>query len=306
MVVFVIIHLTERYKMKKTAIVLVVSLMSIMTPATAAERMKSVVIIDTGYDASVSQAKQRIVYEKCITNSVPSCPNGKSNQEGQFAASLTKEQLAVYTADHGTKMLATSVAANPNIPIIFIRTSSITKNSIAYPSDVDLVQALSWSYLNRNRMNIGAVVLSASRNVNSCNPPAILQSTVKALKDSGIPTIIAAGNDYNYKMTGYPACMSDAISVGATDSAGISLFSNYSKDFYATGTLNITLYDKVQQISGTSGAAQIFATNWVSIRQAKPTLTYVELYNLIKNTSKPVSNVYLKNMPLIDIDAALK
>ena len=292
--------------MKKIAIALVLSITSMVAPASAAEPMKTIVIIDTGYDSSVAQFAGKIVYEKCLTSAIPSCPNGKSNQEGSFSAALSKEQLSVYTADHGTKMLATSIWANPNAAIIFVRVSSITKNSIVYPSDIDIVQILSWVYLNRNKMNIGAVALSASRNVSSCNPPAVLYSAVQVLKTAGIPTIVAAGNSYNYKMTGYPACMNNVISVGATDTTGISLFSNYSKDFYATGTLNVNLYNRIEQISGTSEAAQVFAANWVAIKQAKPTLTYDQQYALIKNTSTSVSNVYLKNLPAINLAGAIK
>jgi hypothetical protein len=303
--------------MKKviTAMVSVLSIVLFIPSAANADVNKdsNIVIIDTGYDASLLQFKNKIAYEACFT--VNSCPNGKAFQEGAGSAALDSDTLKIKDAGHGTEMMSASLLVNPNTKFIFIRAYGAYKGTLISPLDSDFSNIISWVYTNKDKLNVGAVVFSASRNITtSCPVNNPITNTVNNLRLSGIPVISAAGNNSNYTQVGFPACLDPIIAVGSIDNfAWMSNWhSNYSNagkglDFDAYGNMVVTTIGGAQiQSTGTSLAAQVFAASWMAIKQSKPALTYDQEYALIQKTQVLSNNSFVKNIPTLNLIAALK
>jgi len=282
------------------AIYLILSIVGVI-PAHAASTGSNIAIIDTGYDPSVASFKDKVIYEKCINWLEATCPNGKLSMDGMGSAQLTSKQLGTGTAMHGTEMMLNSIATNPNTKFIFIRAFSINKAVIA-PLDTDIVNILNWIYANKDTYNIGAVTMSYGRPVASstCPNSTTLTNAVNQLKSVNIPVIAAAGNNYDYSHIDFPSCNTGVISVGASVNGIHQLYSNYSTSisFDALGQIELT--------NGTSTATQVFGAGWIAIHQAKPSLSYSQIYSLIQQTSSISTNQYIKSVPTLNIAAALK
>jgi uncharacterized repeat protein (TIGR01451 family) len=85
----------------------------------------------------------------------------------------------------------------------------------------DQILGLQRVYALRNSYNIAAVNMSLGGGayVSNCdNLNAALTTTILSLRSAGIPTVISAGNNGYRGSIGAPACISYAISVGATTS----------------------------------------------------------------------------------------
>jgi len=272
----------------------------------------TVVIVDTGYDPSVTQFANKIVYEQCYTSFFASCPNGKSTMSGAGSAALSPAQLAVTGTGHGSEMMAGEIATNPNINFVYIRAFSIeTKPALMIsPYDSDLPTILNWVAANASTYNIQAVAMSFARPVTGVCPvnSAIAASTAK-LTSLNIPVFAGAGNDGNENAIDFPACNPGIISIGGEMNNVPAYWSNYSPNigWDALGTLTVnSVGNKPVTSIGTSIATQISAASWVAIRQAKPTLNYQQIYSLIRNTASVSNAVYAKNVPTLNLTAALK
>ena len=283
------------------AFVIIVYLVLLGTNIVHAENTHSnIAIIDTGYDANVASFKGKIIYEKCVNWIQPTCPNGKLAMEGNGAAALTPAQLGTGTAMHGTEMLLDSIQSNPNTHFIFIRAFSVS-NIVMAPLDTDIVNILNWIYANKDVYNIGAVTMSFGRHVTtSCVNSLTLTNAVNQLKSVDIPVIAAAGNNYDYSHVDFPACNTGVISVGASVNGIHQLYSN------AGPGLTIDALGQIGSSNGTSTATQVLGAAWVAIHQAKPSLSYSQIYSLIQQTSSVSSNQYVKSVPTLNIAAALK
>jgi len=294
--------------MKKVIAIAVAVASLIPVSAKADNPNTNIVIIDTGYDSSVSQFAGKIAYEVCFTNKL--CPNGQSFQEGAGSAVLTSAQLTAKDATHGTQMLSASIQTNPNTKFIYIRAYGISNGYLNSPIDSDFVNMLNWINTNKVKFNVGAVVWSAARQVTtSCPSNDSITSLVNTLKLSGVPVISAAGNNYDYVHVSFPACLTPIIAIGSIDAYGHALYSNAGKDldFDAMGTMTVSNggVTKIQSV-GTSLAAQVFAASWIAIKQAKPTLTYDQEYALIQSTQTLSKNAKVQNVPTINLAGALK
>lgn len=271
---------------------------------------KSLVIIDTGYDATQTQFTNHIVGELCVSTLFPSCPNKKNNQEGAGAAALPASiinQSNVNTV-HGTQMIAAAETVNGNTPIVFVRASSILGSTVFLPSNQDVVNVLNWVYANRNTYNIGTVSSSIASSITSCSDASLL-TALNNLKSVNIPFINSAGNEGIRTKVDYPGCVKPAISVGSTDNNVV--FSDFSNsgaglDFAALGKITVNIWGKNTQVVGTSVSAPVFAASWTAIENAKPTLNYSQIYSLIQSTQILTSNTYVHNIPTINLAGALK
>ncbi len=296
----------RKNKMKKITVI-ALALLSIIPIQAHAATNQNIVIIDTGYDASVTQFAGKIVYEACFTSS---CPNGKTFQEGIGSAALTATQLTAKDAIHGTQMISASILTNPGASYVFIRAYGISGTNLISPTDSGFLSILTWIDQNKTKLNVGAIVFSAARNITTACPTNVgILNFVNSFKTIGVPVISAAGNAYDYTHVAFPACLNPVIAIGSIDKYGHALYSNagVDLDFDAMGTMTVSNGGSTTlQAVGTSLAAQVFAASWMAIKQAKPNLTYDQEYALIKSTQTLSSNTYVKNIPTINLAGALK
>jgi len=276
----------------------------------------TIAILDTALDTSLPIFKDRILFEACVIQ-WSSCPNGLSEMEGTNSATMKPEWISKNGFDHGTQMASLAIQANPNVKIVFVRIIGANANGLRQATGEQTVYAgLDWVLRNKDRFNIQAVSMSQGHHVlgaagtDYCPKTPITEGKIKALADAGIPVFLPTGNTRDYVRIDWPACIPSSIAVGATMPAGtIAIYSNHDPkltDFFAIGTVRATVPGgKTINVAGTSASTVIAATQWATIKSAKPNLTYAQIYDLIAKTSTPTFNSKIKEGKLINLQGAL-
>jgi hypothetical protein len=264
-------------KTKVLLIAAALGLSLLATPAHAAGD-KTLVIIDSGINMQLPWAQAAVIEEACFVD-FGACANKLSSMTGPGSAHLDPALVKDKAMSHGTQMASVAVAANPNVKIVFIRIVSMTAKGNANTYTTRAVsKAMDWVTANAARLNVGAVSISIGRVYKEAACPVLaepkLQSQIIALAAMNIPTVIAAGNNSDQKKIHYPACIPQAIAVGATDTPytmqqvtgtvyPIMLISNSSADLdlYALGRAATTdVHGNTSVSLGTSNATVLVAT----------------------------------------------
>jgi hypothetical protein len=263
----------------------------------------AVVVIDTGTNTSLF--KDSISYEVCLVTSFK-CPNGKSTMEGTGAANIpvsTNKAL-----NHGTQMISLVLRFNPSAKVIPIRIVGISPSGTpGFYSMEDVQSALNWVVANRVKHNIAVVNLAQGAVFPGCKVPEGMAASIATLKAANVPLITAVGNDKNRTNVFSPACLPDAVSVGATDNPWpgvqpieydpnaapyIARYSNGAQgqtDFFLNGRWNAMQLDgKTKFTTGTSGASAAFAGWWLLNRKE----TFDATFNALMATTVDAKNEF--------------
>ena len=270
-------------------------------------------ILDTAIDNTIPAIKEKLIYEACVLEWT-TCPNGRSFMEGSNSATLPLNAITRNGFDHGTKMASAAIQSNPNMNIVFVR---IIGQNINYDRQIatstTISMALDWVIQNKEKFNIQAVAMSQGHHnlVDSsdyCPKSPLVESKIKTLVDLSVPVFLASGNSYDYSKIDWPSCIPNSIAVGGATKNGIELYSNHDSnliDFTANSRAQVQVPGGAKvNVTGTSISTQIAAASWLAVKYAKPTLSYTQIYDLIKSKSKPVKGKQ-GNSILIDLAAAL-
>jgi hypothetical protein len=275
----------------------------------------TIAILDTALDTSIAEFQGKIAYEVCIIQ-WKTCPNGKEFMEGPGSAVLPINVMSNRNFNHGTQMASVSIYNNPNMQIVFIRIIGNTifgdRQSVS-PAYVS--KALDWVAMNKDKFNIQAVAMSQGHHtllngVNYCPLNSSVDKSISNLITLGIPSFFASGNIGDAKRIDWPACIPQAVSVGATsDNGEVAFYSNNDDillDFLANGTSKVIYPGGTFGYGlGTSVSAQVAAAYWIALKQARPGLTYDKYMSLLTSTtdiSKSTRGTYKK---LINLQAAI-
>jgi hypothetical protein len=296
--------------MKKLVISVLSGLLVALPQATAnADTPPSIVVIDSGLNDAIFG--QSIVTEACFLE-YSNCPNGKPTMEGAGAANLPATKNAAF--DHGSFMSSIILKVNPNAKLIPIRVIGMTAAGNPYIYSLASVKmALDWVVANRVKYNIAAVNISEGKIFPACKVPAGLAEDVATLKAADVAVIAATGNDSNRTAMMSPACLSDVISVGATDNPdpGVSgiPWSQKAKPYiarYSNGTAQTTFYTNARFyvtkldgttkfMVGTSNASAAVAGWWVLNYQGSHAATLATL----RASATTASNEWLSGSYLL-------
>ena len=247
------------------------------TPASAASD-KTLVIIDSGINTQLDWAKAAIVEEACFIE-YGKCPNGLASMTGPGAAHIDPALVKDKALSHGTQMASVAVATNPNVKIVVVRIVGMSAKGFANSYTTrGLATAMDWVVANAARLNVGAVSISLGRAYAEASCPIAaeprLQSQIISLASMNVATVIASGNNSNKLKVNYPACIPEAIAVGATDRPytikqvqgtvyPIMLMSNGGPDLdlVTLGRHTVTDLNGVKTVTlGTSNANTVVAT----------------------------------------------
>jgi len=274
-------------------------------PAGAAE-LKSLVIIDSGINTDLTWAKSAVIDEACFVE-FHRCPNGFSQMTGAGSAKVTPAMTTASSFSHGTQMASVAVAVDPNVKIVSIRITGMTPKGVPTPySGKAISWALDYVEANKARLNVGAVSISLGNSYRSTSCPIVgnLQKQIANLMTSGVPVAIAVGNGGSTKID-YPACIPQAIAVGATEDRyamkevsgwvyPIMAISNHNSevDYFVNGKYTVSdLSDNKKVSFGTSNSTVAFATYLTKRLSAGENLTAVmasvnaSLVNAYKTTA---------------------
>lgn len=291
-----------------------------------------VAVLDTGVDKThpfFATGGNKVVSEACYSSNTSSstsvCPGGV--EESTAVGSGVNCNSSIAGCSHGTHVAGSAVGNDSSGPhygvgrganVIAIQVfSNFSGEALAWVSDQ--VKALERVYELRDTFNIAAVNMSLGGgryfSEASCDAAqASRKAAIDNLRTAGIATVIASGNDGFKDSMGTPACISTAVSVGATtDGDSVASFSNVASflDLYAPG---VSITSSVPgggtgTWNGTSMATPHVAGAFALLRQAAPGASVDEIVDALKSTGTPVDDLRaggtVMDIPRINVDDAL-
>ncbi len=308
-----------------------------------------VVIIDTGVDRNHPFLANRVVGadEACFSGfgtDDAACPNGQDTQFGTGAGAPCPIVDANHTCDHGTHVAGIAAGRNvntgyngvaPDAWIIPIQIASWENCNPDHNCGVDITQTdvvSALDYVNTtllSRHPVAAVSISlrffplqVSRAACDQAAPSF-HSAIAALRSNNVAVVVGAGNEgfqtQNLGKIGIPACVTGAISVGATlDDDSVASYSNTGTflDFFAPGgglTSGSMIWSSIPgggyaEKSGTSMSTPHVSGSFAVLRGRSPFANVSKLQDdLVQSgtliTDSRVTPAVMK--PRIDVNAAL-
>lgn len=212
----------------------------------------TVAVLDTGADLDHPDLVDDILADQACfgddngaIDGVGFCPNGSDRQTGAGSAEDD--------AGHGTHVTGivtsagtvSSPGAAPGAEIVSIKVTDDCSFSGCFYAFSEIVAA--WDWIIANNATLGIEVMNMSfgtgtQYAGDCDTTFPAAATaITTLRTMGVIAFASAGNNGGTLM-GAPACLSDVVSVGATDNAdNVTNFSdsNASTDIFAPGS-NVT------------------------------------------------------------------
>jgi subtilisin len=299
---------------------------------------QTIAVLDTGVDKNHPFLSSKVVSEACFSSnysmfSVSSlCPGG-AEVSTEFNSGMPCPP-SVDGCGHGTHVAGiaagrgsgfSGVAPDANIIAIQVFTR-FDRSGDCYPGPApcigayttDIIGGLNRVYELRKNFSIASVNMSLgggeySTNCDELESPT--KSVIDNLRSVGIATVVASGNEAYKNALASPACISTAVSVGAT----FSFLNDETVEFYSNSAAFLTLlapgglinsavpgggYDS---FSGTSMAAPHVAGAFALLKSVAPAATVTRLLNALVSTGTGIrdsENNLVK--PRIQVDKAVQ
>lgn len=284
----------------------------------------TVAVLDTGIaynNRAFRPVRDRIATSACFSSSYSAdgsrsaCRQGRTTHIARWAAPA--RSLSIGGAGHGTHVAGTVAAIQPNwlrgmahgatlIPIqvfsIFDYDSGycdyVNDCMLSYTGDqiAALDQVLSWVMAGTYPIASVNMSLGGGYYTSHCSsdPRATVISNLRAY---GVAVVISSGNNGYTDAVGGPACVEDAVAVGATDDNDVvAYFSNQAPglvDVMAPGVEIRAAYpgtrNRTTNLQGTSMAAPHVAGAFALLRQRFPSATVDQMETALNCTGVEVS-----------------
>jgi hypothetical protein len=299
---------------------------------------KTVAVLDSGVDKNHPWLSQKIVSEACYSTNDPAtgysslCPGSVEAVTGLDSGVQCAVIDGAGNCGHGTRIAGiaagrSGVAYNANV--ISIQVMSLVDDSEACRGQApcllarssDVISALGRVYALRAIYDIAAVNVSLASDGYASYCDADFQpmkDAIDLLRSVNIATVVASGNEFFTDALSYPACISSAVSVGATGdgSAGeappdaVWQFSNSASflNLLAPGSFITSSIPGggIAGDSGTSMAAAHVSGAWAMLKQQQPSATVDQVLNKLATSGAPITDPRNNvTKPRIKIEAAL-
>ncbi len=268
----------------------------------------SVAVLDTGVNYTLS------AFGNCTAPGTP------STCKVAYVQDFAPSDGSLDDDGHGTNVSGIVVGVAPDTKILGL--DVFRTDGYAYYSDI--LSALDWVLTNKDLYNIAAVNMSfgGGRYTAQC-PSDGLASAITDLKNAGITSAVASGNNGYLDSTTAPACATDAVSVGAvydsnlgginwsscsdatTAADKVTCFSN-SASFLTMLAPGALITSAGITMGGTSQAAPHVAGSVAVIKGQNGTLTVNEVVTRLTDKGVPVTdwrNAIIK--PRLDLYASV-
>ena len=279
-----------------------------------------VAILDTGVDKNHPFLIGKVVEEACFSSSsvglgaTSVCPGGSTSSfvagsgmpcSATIAGCDHGSHVAGIVAGSGSAFSGTAKGASIMAIQVFTRfdNASLCESNdpciLAFMSDI--LAALERVYERRAAHNFASVNMSlgGNKSTTNCDTDA-RKPIIDLLRDAGIATVVASGNEGFIDGITSPSCISTAVSVGSTgDGSGgatldvVSSFSNSASflSLLAPGasiTSSLTPGTGFQTFQGTSLAAPHVSGAFALIKEAGPGLTVTQVLSALQSTGLAV------------------
>jgi hypothetical protein len=305
---------------------------------------KTIAVLDSGVDKSHPWLAGKVVSEACYSTTNPAeqyssvCPNGVVESTDPDSGLPCTVLDGVGNCGHGTHIAGIAagrggVAYNANV--ISIQVMSLVNDSEACRGQApcllskrsDVIMALKRVYDLRDTYGIAAVNVSLAGDSLAPEPfPSYCDSEsdamtaiINQLRSVNIATVISSGNDASADAISFPACISSAVSVGATgDGSDVNApvdavlqFSNSASflNLLAPGALITSSVPGggFAGGSGTSQAAAHVSGAWALFKEKDQSATVDQVLNKLMSSGAPITDSRNGvSKPRIQIDAALE
>jgi len=273
-----------------------------------------VAVLDSGILRSHEAFTGKTIIEQCYSLRAD-CANGQVSMSGPGSAGLYDSRY--YGHDHGTHVSGIAIGNNggsfrgiaPDANLIFIKVFSRfsaeecgSNEPCVMSYNSDQLKGLEFVFSKRNQLRISSVNLSLGggeySSAAACDQDnAFMKTAIDNLKAAGIATVISAGNEALCNGISAPACISSAISVGATSKqdteASFSNFHHELLDLFAPGqSIRSATGDSnssYQNWGGTSMAAPMLAGAFAIFRQFSRDVFMEDLMTALEYSGKPIA-----------------
>lgn len=230
-----------------------------------------VAVLDTGLDTDHADLADDLIHQECFLDEdgsidgVGDCPNGSDRQSGAGAAEDGAGHGTHTTGVVTSKGTVAPLGVAPDAQIVAIKVLDDTGFAGTFAFFSEIVAALDFIINNRPdvqviNMSLGTFALFVGNCDNSTAFNMAGAAAINTLRASGVTAFASSDNDGSGTSMSSPACLSNVVSVGATnDSDVVAAFtnSNSTTDIMAPG-VSITsagLAGGTSTASGTSFAS---------------------------------------------------
>lgn len=177
----------------------------------------TVAVIDSGIDTNHPDLVDSLVAEQCFCTGGGCCPNGQATQSGAGSAEDDHGHGTNVSGIISSNGVVAHEGGAPDVDIVAIKVLD-SNNSFCCSSDI--IAALDWIISDRADVNLINMSLGTnSRFQGNCDNATSWASdyavAINTLRASGVAVIVSSGNDGSGVDMQAPACIANAISVGA-------------------------------------------------------------------------------------------
>ncbi|HUJ19328.1 MAG TPA: S8 family serine peptidase [Nitrospirota bacterium] len=268
----------------------------------------------------------RLVEEFCFSSpgsdTSSLCRHGAAVDSGSGAACAFPQHC-----EHGTHVAGIAAGDGSSFSgiarqaDIIALNASVRKSYLIWQFDGflngDLVAALEQVLDLTDTRNVAAVNMSLGGDPwveGTCDTFSENERSIKEvadlLKQAGVATVAASGNEGEVNKIASPACISSVISVGSTDKHSVVAADSDSSgqlDFLAPG-VNIvsSVPGGFRALSGTSMAAPHVTGAWAVLKAEKPAARVDDIEAALKQSGKPITDARQHRItPMIQVEEAL-